>query len=63
VLYNITGQVFENSAGTVHTCSSSRDGTYCEDSACADQYALAQTTVDDHLTYLGMSVSCAAVSN
>jgi len=60
--YHACFEVFENASGSVHTCSSSKDGTYCEDSTCADQYQLAQTTVDDHLTYLGMSVSCEAVS-
>ncbi len=34
----------------------------CEDPNCADQWALRQTNIDDHLVYLGLPVNCNAVS-
>jgi len=55
--YHVCTEEFENSSGSVKTCNSS-----CEDPSCADQFPFAQTTIDDHLVYLGMSVSCDAVS-
>lgn len=48
---------FEDSSGKVKACTKS-----CEDSSCANQYPFAQTNVDDHLIYLGVSVDCATVS-
>jgi len=55
--YHVCTEQFENASGSVKTCDSS-----CEDPTCADQYAFASTTVDDHLTYLGLGVNCDAVS-
>lgn len=55
--YHECREEFEDASGKLKTCDSS-----CEDPTCADQYALSQTNVDDHLVYLGMSVSCDAVS-
>jgi hypothetical protein len=49
---------FEDVNHSLKSCDTS-----CEDKTCADQYSLAQTNTDDHLVYLGMSVSCSAVSN
>jgi len=55
--YHMCTEEFENSSGSVKTCTAS-----CEDPSCANQYPFSQTNVDDHLTYLGVKVSCAAVS-
>lgn len=55
--YHVCREQFEDASGAVRTCDTS-----CEDKTCADQYPIAKTNVDDHLTYLGLSVSCAAVS-
>ena len=54
--YHMCAEEFEDAAGKLTACAQ------CEDPSCADQYSLAQTNIDDHLTYLGMSVSCNAVS-
>ncbi len=54
--YHSCGEIFEDVSGVLHTCSS----TVCEDSKCADQYALYQTNTDDHLYYLSHRVSCEA---
>jgi len=32
--------------------------TDCEDPSCSDQYALSETNVDDHMTYLGINMEC-----
>lgn len=55
---HVCTEEFENSSGSVKTCNSS-----CEDPSCMDQFPFADTNVDDHLVYLGMSVSCSAVSS
>ncbi len=54
--YHSCGEIFEDTTGILHTCSS----TDCEDPKCADQYALYQTNTDDHSYYLGHRVSCEA---
>eukprot|EP01038_Epipyxis_sp_PR26KG_P008681 gene8681-11732_t len=56
--YHSCREEFENASGGLKTCDST-----CEDKTCADQYAFSQTNVDDHLVYLGLNVSCSAVSN
>lgn len=48
---------FEDVNHNLKTCDTS-----CEDPTCADQYKLDQTNTDDHLIYLGLSLSCSAVS-
>jgi len=56
--YHVCREEFENASGSLKTCDTS-----CEDPTCADQYAFAQTNIDDHLTYLGFPISsCDAVS-
>jgi len=55
--YHVCTEEFENSSGALKTCNSS-----CEDPSCADQYAFSDTNVEDHLVYLGLDVSCQAVS-
>jgi hypothetical protein len=55
--YHVCWEMFENSSGNVHKCDSS-----CEDPSCADQFAYADTNWDDHGIYLGLQLSCAAVS-
>ncbi len=54
--YHSCGEVWEDSYGTLHTCSS----TTCEDPKCADQFALYQTSTEDHSYYLDHRVSCEA---
>lgn len=56
--YHVCTEVFEDGSGAVKTCNNS-----CEDPSCADQYKFpSQTNGDDHLVYLGLSMSCDAVS-
>ena len=47
-------EVFENANGKLEICSE----TNCEDDSCANQYALSQTNIEDHMVYLGHRVSC-----
>ncbi len=54
--YHSCREIFEDVSGVLHICSS----TECEDSKCADQYALYQTNTDDHSYYLSHRVSCEA---
>lgn len=55
--YHVCVEKFESASGSVKTCNSS-----CEDPSCADQYAYNDTNWDDHGIYLGLALSCAAVS-
>lgn len=55
--YHVCVEKFESASGSVKTCNSS-----CEDPSCADQYAYSETNWDDHGIYLGLALSCAAVS-
>jgi hypothetical protein len=55
--YHVCQEQFEDKNHNLKTCDTS-----CEDPTCADQYGPAQWNGDDHLVYLGMSVSCEAVS-
>lgn len=52
--YHSCGEIFEDAAGKLTQCSA----IDCEDAACADQYALKDTDVDDHLIYLGHPLDC-----
>lgn len=60
--YHSCTEQFEDVNHNLRTCTSSKDGSYCEDKTCADQYDIAETNVDDHLIYLGMPVHCENVS-
>lgn len=55
--YHVCTEEFEDASGNLKTCNSS-----CEDPTCMNQYAFKETNTDDHLIYLGMSVSCSSVS-
>eukprot|EP01039_Chlorochromonas_danica_P000230 gene231-248_t len=55
--YHECREEFEDANGNLKTCDTS-----CEDPTCGDQYALKDTNIDDHLVYLGLSLSCDAVS-
>jgi predicted lipase len=55
--YHVCREYFENSSGAVRACDTS-----CEDPSCADQYAYSVTGWDDHGVYLGLSLTCSAVS-
>ena len=55
--YHVCTEEFENASGALKQCNTS-----CEDPSCADQYAFAETNWDDHGVYLGLSMTCAAVS-
>lgn len=54
--YHMCREAFENESGAVRLCDTS-----CEDPTCSDQFRLAQTTVDDHLHYLGVDLTCGSV--
>lgn len=49
-------ELFQDNDGVLHEC----DDNNCEDSKCANQFKLAQTSIVDHLYYLGHRVSCDA---
>jgi hypothetical protein len=54
-------EAYESSSSSnpqVKDCSASN----CEDSTCSNQWAFKDTNVYDHMLYLGLSVTCAAVS-
>jgi hypothetical protein len=56
--YHVCREEFENADHSLKTCDTS-----CEDKTCADQFATAETNVDDHLLYLNFPISsCDAVS-
>lgn len=55
--FHVCREKFEDANHNLKTCDAS-----CEDPTCGDQYGPAQWNGDDHLVYLGMSVSCGAVS-
>lgn len=56
--HHVCREQFEDKNHNLKSCDSS-----CEDPTCADQYTKpTEWNGDDHLVYLGMSVSCGAVS-
>lgn len=56
--FHVCTEQFEDANGALKTCNSS-----CEDPSCMDQYKFpTETNGDDHLVYLGLSMSCEAVS-
>jgi len=55
--YHVCTEMFEDANGTVITCNNS-----CEDPNCMNQFPFRSTTIEDHLTYLGLNISCDAVS-
>ncbi len=46
--YHVCTEQYEDAYGAVSACTNG-----CEDPNCADQWALRQTNIDDHLIYLG----------
>lgn len=50
-------EAFEDDQGNVRICDDS-----CEDSSCANQYKIYETRTSDHLVYLGLPLSCEAIS-
>jgi predicted lipase len=55
--YHVCREQFEDANGNLKTCDTS-----CEDPTCSDQFTLGETNRDDHGTYLGLRMSCEAVS-
>lgn len=55
--YHVCREEFEDANGQLKTCDTS-----CEDPTCAMQYKLSELDGADHLVYLGMNVTCEAVS-
>ena len=55
--FHVCTEHFETEDGAVRECTIS-----CEDPTCMMQYDIKETNVDDHLVYLGMEVTCEAVS-
>ncbi|RYH30620.1 hypothetical protein EON65_04630 [archaeon] len=55
--YHVCTEEWENASGALKTCNSS-----CEDPTCSDQFALKDTNTADHSVYLGLTMSCSAVS-
>lgn len=54
--YHVCREEFESEDGSLRTCNES-----CEDPMCSDQYAPHEWRPDDHMTYLGMYISCDSV--
>jgi hypothetical protein len=48
------GEIYEDETGTLNHCSD----IFCEDTQCSNQYALVNTTTEDHSYYLGHRVNC-----
>jgi hypothetical protein len=55
--YHVCQEQFEDEFGNLRTCDTS-----CEDPTCADQFKANEVNGDDHLIYLGLVMSCEAVS-
>ncbi len=55
--YDVCRKEFENASGALKICDSS-----CKNKTCADQFDSRKTNVNDRLAYLGVNVSCDAVS-
>ena len=55
--FHVCREEFEDVNGNLKTCDTS-----CEDPTCAMQYKLTELDGADHLIYLGMNVTCEAVS-
>lgn len=56
---------FEDEVGQLHSCGTGKaaDGSdTCEDPACSSQFKPYQWRSDDHMTYLGLYMSCDSVS-
>lgn len=54
--YHTCHEVYEDVDGSVRVCDDS-----CEDPTCADQWSLKETNSEDHMTYLGIYMSCGSV--
>ena len=56
--YHVCREEYEDKDGSLTTCDTS-----CEDPNCADQWDLTELNGDDHMTYLGLYISCENVSS
>ena len=56
--HHVCSEMYEDERGAVTACQDPS----CEDPSCADQFALRETNGDDHVVYLGLPLTCAAVS-
>jgi hypothetical protein len=52
--YHSCTEIFEDSESNVRKCSD----VNCEDPTCGQQYAMRETNVKDHDTYLGVAMTC-----
>ena len=55
---HVCTEMYEDENGNVKKCNDPN----CEDPTCGDQFLITQTNPDDHLVYLGLNLTCAAVS-
>lgn len=55
-------EAYESSSTASNPQVKNCDASNCEDSSCSNQWAFKETNVDDHMLYLGLSVTCSAVS-
>jgi len=55
-------EAYESTSTATNPSVKNCDTVNCEDATCANQWAFINTNVDDHMLYLGLSVTCAAVS-
>ena len=62
---HVCTEEWEDETGALRTCgsTSSSDGfSVCEDPTCSDQFKPHEWRPDDHMTYLGLYISCDSVS-
>lgn len=54
--YHVCTEEYEDNIGNLKTCTNT-----CEDPSCADQFTESQWDPEDHMTYLGLYMSCSSV--
>lgn len=54
---HVCTEAFEDVNGNVKICNDS-----CEDPSCSDQFTISELDGNDHMTYLGLYMSCEAVT-
>ena len=55
--YHVCNEVFEDGNGNIKVCDDS-----CEDPSCSDQFKPWELRPEEHMTYLGLYISCDSVS-
>lgn len=55
-------EAYESTSTSTNPQVKNCDTSNCEDASCSNQWAYKDTNVDDHMLYLGLSVTCSAVS-